>query len=383
MNTSKHNFLASLALVGTAGLATAGPHEEPPALANDSRFNVKDFGAKGDGKTPDSEAIQKAIDEAAKVNGTVWFPAGHYLCHNLKARPHVTLLGDPAWIFRGDHVGAVLLLDSQDTDCLLDITGAFGVRVRGLMLSGQPFKDAQRPIHGIYLNNEEKFSPKEDTIVIDDCKIEFFSGHGIYLKRIWLFIIRHSQCFANGGSGIQIYGWDGFVTDNQLSGNGGHGMGCETCGATVMFTANRVEWNRGYGLYLCGGDAWNITGNSFDRNHGAGLCALNMRASTATGNLFRRCGKDSKQLAEGEQSCHVRLENCSGFTLSGNTFRAGQDDGGKGLFTPQIGMIVKKLSYSVITSNTLHQGFMDKMLVDQGEHGPDFIFKDNVGCPMK
>ncbi len=42
---------------------------------------------------------------------------------------------------------------------------------------------------------------------------------------------------------IQITGWDGFVTDNQFSSNGSHGFACDSVGATVMFTANRVEWN--------------------------------------------------------------------------------------------------------------------------------------------
>ena len=48
----------------------------------------------------------------------------------------------------------------------------------------------------------------------------------------------------------------------------------------------------------------------------------------------------------------------------------------------QVGFIVKGLSYSVISSNTLDCGFMETMIVDQGGHGPDFVMKDNVGCPM-
>ena len=95
------------------------------------------------------------------------------------------------------------------------------------------------------------------------------SRNGVYLLRIWLFIIRHSIMQGNKGCGIEITGWDGFVTDNQLSGNGSHGFACNSVGATVMFTANRVEWNRGYGIYLCAGDAWIVTGNCFDRNGGA------------------------------------------------------------------------------------------------------------------
>ena len=144
-----------------------------------------------------------------------------------------------------------------------------------------------------------------------------------------------------------------------------------------------MEWNRGYGLSLVGGDDWNVTGNSFDRNWGAGLCAVGTQALTVTGNVFRRCGKDSNLLAEGERSCQVRLEGCRGLAMTGNACRAGRDDGGKGLYTPQVGFIVKNLAYSVVSGNALHQGYMQEKIVDLGGHGEEFILKDNVGCPMK
>src|SRR5690348_13972925 len=265
MSMSKREFLVGTTFLGIAGLAgtdSFGATEQSEARAG-SVFNVMDFGARGDGKTPDSQAIQKALDAAGAVKGTAYFPAGRYLCHDLKVHPHTTILAEPQWGYRGDG-GAMLVLDSDDADCVLNITGAFGAHLHGLFLQGR--RQASKPIHGIFLNNSEKYSPQEDAIVIDDCKVERFSGHGVDLLRIWLFIIRHSIFQANKGCGVQITGWDGFVTDNQFSGNGSHGFGCDSVGATIMFTANRVEWNQGYGLYLCGGDAWNVTGNCFDRN---------------------------------------------------------------------------------------------------------------------
>ncbi len=382
MRVNKREFLLGTSFLGMAGVAGVMPAATPESTAvrSSSVFNVLDFGAKGDQQTPDSAAIQQALDAAGSVGGTVYFPAGRYLCHDLKVHPHTTVLAEPQWGYRGD-AGAMLLLDSDDAECLLNITGAFGVHLRGLFLQGRP--EAKKPIHGVFLNNPEKYSPQEDAIVIDDCKIERFSGHGVHLLRIWLFIIRHSIMQGNQGCGVQITGWDGFVTDNQFSGNGSHGFGCDSVGATVMFTANRVEWNQGYGLYLCAGDAWNVTGNCFDRNWGAGICALKMRTTTITGNVFRRCGKDSHLLAEGERSCQARLEECSGLTFVSNVCAAGRDDGGKGDYTPQVGLILRKLSYSVISSNTFFQGYMQEMTADEGEHGADYVFVNNVGCPKQ
>lgn len=44
-------------------------------------FNIRDYGAVGDGIQLDSPAIQRAVDAcAAAGGGTVFIPAGKYLC---------------------------------------------------------------------------------------------------------------------------------------------------------------------------------------------------------------------------------------------------------------------------------------------------------------
>jgi polygalacturonase len=64
-----------------------------PLFASD--FNVKTYGAAGDGKTIDSPAINKAIDAAAEAGGgTVYFPAGTYLCFSIRLKSHVGLYLD-------------------------------------------------------------------------------------------------------------------------------------------------------------------------------------------------------------------------------------------------------------------------------------------------
>jgi polygalacturonase len=80
----------------------------PTAGASGKVFNVRDYGAKGDGKTLDTAAIQKALDECGNAGGsTVQFPPGTYLSKPLFLHSSTTVKLD---------AGAVL----QATDATVD-----------------------------------------------------------------------------------------------------------------------------------------------------------------------------------------------------------------------------------------------------------------------
>src|ERR1700733_2399474 len=60
--------------------------------AEGKEFNVKTFGAMGDGTNLDTTAFQKALDACASAGGgTVTVPAGHYLIGSIVMRDHTTL----------------------------------------------------------------------------------------------------------------------------------------------------------------------------------------------------------------------------------------------------------------------------------------------------
>ena len=55
-------------------------------------YNVRDFGAKADGKTIDSPAINRAIEAAAQEGGgTVYLPAGEYACYSIRLKSNIHL----------------------------------------------------------------------------------------------------------------------------------------------------------------------------------------------------------------------------------------------------------------------------------------------------
>jgi hypothetical protein len=84
----------------------AGAQETaPPAPAG--RFNVRDFGAVGDGKADDSAAFAKALQAAMDAGrGAVWVPAGEY-----RLAGQVKVEGSPAALS--------LLGDGQGVSCLV------------------------------------------------------------------------------------------------------------------------------------------------------------------------------------------------------------------------------------------------------------------------
>jgi polygalacturonase len=55
-------------------------------------FDVRKYGAVGDGKTIDTPAVNKAIETAAAADGgTVYFPAGTYACFSIHLKSNITL----------------------------------------------------------------------------------------------------------------------------------------------------------------------------------------------------------------------------------------------------------------------------------------------------
>src|SRR6185369_1452740 len=96
MKPQPHVLRLVTGCVALALLFSANPRlRHSSAAQQPSGYNIKTFGAKGDGKTIDTPAINKAIDAAAAAGGgTVYFPAGNYLSVSIRLKSHVALYLD-------------------------------------------------------------------------------------------------------------------------------------------------------------------------------------------------------------------------------------------------------------------------------------------------
>jgi len=89
---SRRDFLklAGLAVAGNSGFGRTAQADVP------TLFDVRSFGAVGDGKALDTPAMNAAITAAAHAGGgTVRIPAGTYACHSIRLKSFVAFYLEP------------------------------------------------------------------------------------------------------------------------------------------------------------------------------------------------------------------------------------------------------------------------------------------------
>lgn len=148
----------------------AGLENVPPPA---NYVNVKNFGAKGDGYSDDSSAVQKAM----ATNKNVWFPAGTYYVGNLKLRSEQSLAGEgPASVLR-QKVEAMYCISAnlRDEGCTSLHCNISALSIRNLRFEGQAGNRAFD--EHVYLLNLNGVSD----VIIEDCQFIGYVGDGIYI----------------------------------------------------------------------------------------------------------------------------------------------------------------------------------------------------------
>src|SRR3954469_21550215 len=98
--SGRRGFLRDAGIAGVAGFAIGGSISTSRAqtsreMGHPTPYDVRAFGALGDGKTIDMAAINRAIEAAAAGGGgTVYLPAGNYLCYSIHLKSKVALYLD-------------------------------------------------------------------------------------------------------------------------------------------------------------------------------------------------------------------------------------------------------------------------------------------------
>lgn len=123
-------LLSAFAILAAAAAAQSQAHS---LSADDGLYNISDFGARGDGVSDDTPAIQKAIDAASVHGGVVLVPVGRFLCKGhieIKAGVHVKGLNEAPMSWEPQS-GSILMptegRDSEDGPAFIEMRSSTSV----------------------------------------------------------------------------------------------------------------------------------------------------------------------------------------------------------------------------------------------------------------
>lgn len=217
----------------------------PPDLLG--YYNVRLFGAVGDGITDDTAAVQGAINAAAAAGGgVVWFPAGVYVHTGLTISTRAIVLDGGTRTHNQTAFGANLLYNGPATGNWLSISGA----CEGCIIKYIHFRKAP----SLTLSGGNAIDITGSTrVFLDNVKIAE-PWNGIYIHDINNIVVRESEALNYSGAfGLKCFGnpgptTNGITLDNVVvSSTGFLGSGFELEGnvATVYFYqcyANGVKY---------------------------------------------------------------------------------------------------------------------------------------------
>src|SRR5204863_3884139 len=82
------------------------PPKIPAPVFKDAKFNVREFGATGDGKTNDTAAINQAIEKCHSTGGgDIVFPAGIYSAASIHLKSNIRFMLDAEAVITGADSG--------------------------------------------------------------------------------------------------------------------------------------------------------------------------------------------------------------------------------------------------------------------------------------
>lgn len=240
-----------------------------------SHYNVRWYGAKGDGSTDDASAIQAALDKAAaqgvtegisgKYGAIVYFPSGKYKCTsglNVRSSLGIKMVGEAGRVAANNGVSSIVYTGGA-IDRFLDARSTFAFEVRDL-----DFHYTNSAFIGLYLDT--KHSPDginagADTsyFIARGCN---FSGGGT-VASCHAFIALGSTIFANIEDCHFSYGMQG-IRGAELS-DYSNNVTITNCVFDNLVNYTESDGTDSIGAaILNAGENWSVKGCAFEGGNG-------------------------------------------------------------------------------------------------------------------
>lgn len=275
--------------------------------------NVRDCGVVGDGKTDDTEALQRLLDNWPE-DCTLFFPAGTYLISKpLKIRSGTSLVGEPA----KNGVGGSVIKAAKSMDYLI---GAAGAKISSAVYMNLTF-DGNRS-GGCKLNSLLDM-PGFCSMKLANLKLMNCSGAGVHTYQgtkndpTWISVVENIEVRDVAGYALEMINSD--TAYNHIVVNGGKGILDFNYGGNV-YNDVLVENSTGSGMTIGRGDGDDtghicILNSTFRNNKGYGL-HLNTKAWAEKMVQVEGCE------FSGNATGDVGVKNVSGMVFYNNNFRS-------------------------------------------------------------
>jgi hypothetical protein len=172
----------------------------------DVRSTVYAGGAKGDGTTDDTAAIQAAVNAAVPVRGTVLIPPGVYVVTQIELLPGITISGYGATLFRPANTAKRTLQVNETPYAWGGTTDSAPLVIRGLTIDGNSANQGvyreyeQQQKHLIFLSANSS-TPGRLRAILQDLVLRNSVGDGISIYNnvdVQVIDCRADDCFRGG-----------------------------------------------------------------------------------------------------------------------------------------------------------------------------------------
>jgi polygalacturonase len=230
----------------------------------DAHFNITNYGAIGDGKTPDTAAIQKAIDAcSAAGGGTVRVPAGNFLTMPFKLASRINLHLDP---------GATILVSDDLTSYPVErnryVDSITAAGAHDLEISGEGTIDGQGQSWWAAFRENSAMTHRPYLIRFSDCTRLLVTGVTLQNSPMFHLVpqdctdvtiqaIRiHSPSNAPNTDGIDPSGWNFLIRDCTID-TGDDNIAIKPAAGRTPgdrnFTVMNCSFLHGHGMSIGGG----------------------------------------------------------------------------------------------------------------------------------
>lgn len=186
-------------------------------------YDVKTFGAAGNGKTIDTPAINRTIEAAAAAGGgTVRFPAGTYLCFSIHLKSNVALYLESGATILAAETGQGGSYDAAEPDPQAGLYEDFGHRHwHNALLWGVGLANVSILGPGLLWGKGLTRGPGQENPGVGDKTISLKNCHNVTLRDI--------SILKGGHFGILATGVDNFTVDNVIIDTDRDGIDIDCC----------------------------------------------------------------------------------------------------------------------------------------------------------